>query len=189
MIVGDIGVFAIESAITEAFRSDSQLALGCFVIHVDGRSYGVKEPNASIMGCSFDEVGRRIQQRGSHSMSVFANVSAQQIVESYLDALFGNSPRAEYFGSSREGFVEALYSNAVTWAPDGDEAFDDGSFVLQFDVESRVRLIAFVNTDSPEDVPPALSEVRRQADQFYGLLSLWRNQFAVELESRLKQLS
>ena len=41
---------------------------------------------------------------------------------------------------------------ALVSAPDGDEAFDDGSYVLQFDVGDRVRLIAFKRPDQLVDL-------------------------------------
>ena len=56
-----------------------------------------------------------------------------------------------HFGLSETEFTETIYSNSLVGAPDGDEAFDDGSYVLQFDVGDRVRLIAFQRPDSPVD--------------------------------------
>jgi hypothetical protein len=41
------------------------------------------------------------------------------------------------------GLRDMIYSRHILWAPDGDAAFDDGSYILQFDVDERVRLIAF----------------------------------------------
>lgn len=56
MIVGSSSVFAIESEITEAVPGIGQLALGFFVIHISGQAFGVKEPDATMLGCSFGEV-------------------------------------------------------------------------------------------------------------------------------------
>lgn len=55
MIVGDHRIFAIESGITEAVESLPQLALGYFVIHVGGRAFGIRQPDASMLGCSFNQ--------------------------------------------------------------------------------------------------------------------------------------
>ena len=38
------------------------------------------------------------------------------------------------------------FYRTIVWAPDGDEAFDDGSYVLQVESGDQVRLIAFVGT-------------------------------------------
>jgi len=61
------------------------------------------------------------------------------------------------------------------WAPDDDEAFDDGSYVLQFDVEGRVRVIAFRSTEDYVHDPATLSDVWLPIQGFYGVLSQWRD--------------
>src|SRR5690242_20205886 len=53
-----------------------------------------------------------------------------------------------YFGMSEAQFTKTLHSNSLVWAPDGDEAFDDSGYVLQFDLGDLVRLIAFRRPDS-----------------------------------------
>src|SRR5580700_10908121 len=72
VIIGDPSVFAIESGITQAYDRLSQRALGFFVIPVGGRRFGVYKPDATMLGCSFDTVQRRIAERGTHTAS-FAN--------------------------------------------------------------------------------------------------------------------
>jgi hypothetical protein len=52
---------------------------------------------------------------------------------------------------SEAQFTKTLHSNSLVWAPDGDEAFDDSSNVLQFDIADPVRLIAFKRPDSLVD--------------------------------------
>jgi len=72
-------------------------------------------------------------------------------------------------------FTKTLYSNSLVWAPAGDEAFDDGSYVLRFDVGDRVRLIAVKRPDSQVD-PASVREVWISADIFYNALQ-WRDTF------------
>lgn len=72
----------------------------------------------------------------------------------------------------------------VVWAPDGDEAFDDGSFVLQFDEKDKVRVLAFRRGKGDSDISD-LAEVRLDPDEFYGVLGSWRSQFEIE---RMKAL-
>jgi hypothetical protein len=165
--------------------SISQRALGFFVIHLGGRIFGVKEPDASMLACSFGEVDDRVRRRGTHAVSFLDAIDAAQVAEAYLDAIYRDTPRTDFFGRSREEFSEAVFSNAVNWAPDGDEAFDDGSHVLQFDVGSRVRLVAFVNTDSPEDLCGTIIEEWLDADLFYDALSRWKMLFAAEWARKL----
>ena len=187
MIVGERSLFAIESEITRAVPNLSQRALGFFVIHISGRTFGIKQPDASMMGCSFNEVNDRLKRRGTHSTPVLDDIGAAEVAEAYLDAIHRDTVRTDYFGLSRTKFVETVYSNAVTWAPDGDEAFDDGSHVLQFDIGSRVRLVAFVNTASPDDMIGTISEEWLEAELFYNVLSRWREAFALEWAGRLEQ--
>ena len=66
--------------------------------------------------------------------------------------------------------------------PDGDEAFDDGSYVLQFDLGDRVRLIAFKRPESLVD-PASVREVWLSSDTFYNALREWRDTFLAEWES------
>jgi hypothetical protein len=89
-----------------------------------------------------------------------------------------------YFGMSQAQFTKTLHSNSLVWAPDGDEAFDDSSYVLQFDVGDRVRLIAFRRPDSRVD-PASVREVWISSDIFYNALRHWRDTFIAERESRI----
>lgn len=186
MIVGDCRVFAIESEITEATESLSQLVLGFFVIHIGGRAFGVRQPNASMLGCSFNEVEHRLRRWGTHASPIPLDVSAPEVATAYLDALYRDNARTDYFGLSQDQFVDALQSSGAIWAPDGDEAFDDGSHILQFDVDGRVRILAFLNTEEPDDFAQSIREEWMNADLFYAIVSGWKTLFAVERTGRLK---
>ncbi|MBA3040237.1 MAG: immunity 42 family protein [Alphaproteobacteria bacterium] len=189
MIVGDCCVFAIESRITDAVESLSQLALGSFFIHVGGRTYGSREPDASMLGCSFNEVEHRLQRRGTHQFPALADVAAADVTAAYLNAIYRDSPRMNYFGLSRQQFADALQSSGSIWAPDGDQAFDDGSHILQFDVGCRVRIIAFLNTESPGELSGTIREEWMDADLFYAIVSGWKTLFSIERASKLKAKS
>jgi hypothetical protein len=182
MTVGDTSIFAIESKITRAFERLSFRGLGFFVIHVAGQCYGIKSPDQSMLACSFDEVGRRIKGRGTHQ-APFAEAPAIDIANAYTNAVYlDNSGNETYFGMSDAQFTKTLYSNSLVWAPDGDEAFDDGSYVLQFDVGDRVRLIAFKRPDSLVDLA-SMREIWLSSDIFYSILRQWRDAFMAEWAS------
>ncbi|MVA80924.1 hypothetical protein GOZ89_15975 [Agrobacterium vitis] len=189
MIVGDCRVFAIESDITDAVENPSQLALGFFVIHVGGRIFGVRQPDASLLGCSFNQVEDRLQRRGTHLFDMLADIKAADVAVAYLDALYRDRPRTDYFGLSQQQFANTLHSSGSIWAPDGDEAFDDGSHILQFEVGSRVRIIAFSNTESPDDLSDAVKEEWMDADLFYAIVSGWKTLFEVDRSSRRRAKS
>jgi hypothetical protein len=181
MIVGDKSKFAIESQITQAYARLSFRALGFFVIHIGGHIYGLRKPDATMLACSFDEVQRRILRRGSH-IAPFANEpNAEKIACSFRDSVYSAAHESErFFGISRLHFSALFSSNELIWAPDGDEAFDDESYVLHFDIANRVRLIAFNCAESHYPVPHTLNDVWLEADEFYGVLEEWCKAFEAE---------
>lgn len=101
MIVGDCRIFAIESGITEAVESLSQLALGYFVIHVGGRAFGVRQPDASMLGFSFNEVERRLQRRGTHVPPIPLDVPATDVATAYLDAFYRDAGLVNHYPGRR----------------------------------------------------------------------------------------
>lgn len=65
MIVGDGSRFAIESSITEFCGSPSQIALGFFVVHVQGQSYGIRDLKATMLGLPLQTVSEFISHRST----------------------------------------------------------------------------------------------------------------------------
>jgi len=184
MIVGDPSVFAIESHITEAYQRPSQLALGFFVIHVSGFAFGVRTTDATMLACSYEAVLRRMDHRGKH-IAPFANELAGEIADAFRNAVYGEELRNNYFGLTHDQFSSFFEepSTDLIWAPDGDEAFDDGSYVLQFDVGQNVRLIAFRTFTSGAHDPRTLVDTWLAADDYYDALKRWREAFKSEWES------
>jgi hypothetical protein len=190
MITGDPLIFAIESAITQAYARVSLRALGFFVIHLAAQRYGVYRPDATMLACSFDGVEQRLARRGMHTTSFAAEAEAEKIAQAVYQSLWGAEQEQEQcFGMSEPEFHELVYSSHLEWAPDGDKAFDDGSHVLHFDVEDRVRLIAFkVNEQGDGFIPNSLCEVWLPADHFYHVLRQWRDAFQAEWAALPKTL-
>jgi hypothetical protein len=190
MIVGNPKVFAIESGIAQAFERPSVRALGFFVIHLGGIRYGSYAPKATLLACSFDEVKRRISDWGIHTAPFAEEPDARKISEAFRRAVFGEGEgdEVEFLGISRTDF-DGLFdrnSNSLMWAPDGDEAFDDGSYILQFDVAERVRLIAFRCTKEGVPDDSTLKDVWVSAATFYETLREWSQTFEKEWTSILK---
>lgn len=178
MIVGDSLVLAIETGITYAYRERGFMALGFFIIHVLGNEYGIREPNASMLANSYDAVKERLREKGEHAAFFSRHHSANEIATSFMDAVYGVNPDGRlYFGESLDVFTSILSSAKIVWAPDGDSAFDDGSYVLQFDVGDNVRVIAF---KSKNDAIEMLSDVFVDSAQFYKLLDEWVGAFENE---------
>jgi hypothetical protein len=185
LTIGDPQQFAIESCITQAYARLSFRALGYFLIHVGGFNYGVQSKDATMLACSFEEVGRRISRRGSHTAPFSNEPDAALIASAVYDAIYSAGDKAEApFGVSWPRLREIINTQRIQWAPDGDEAFDDGSRVLQFDVDRRVRIIAYkLETDSDgrhRPHPQTLRDHWMDADEFYGVLQKWRDDFETE---------
>ena len=181
MIFGDPSVFAIESSITRAYEAPSLRALGFFVLHISGRRYGVWSPEATLLACSFDEVQERITRRGAHTTPFATESDAGSIANAIRKAIYAPNQDCElFFGMLAPKFSEFVASQRLIWAPDGDEAFDDGSYVLQFDFENRVRLIAFKSGEEYHHDPLTISDRWLKADLFYGILGQWHEAFEAE---------
>jgi hypothetical protein len=185
-IVGHREVFAIEWCITEALESVSQIALGYFVVHINGKSFGVKSPDATLLGCSLYEVKERIAKRGAH-VATFSKKPAIEIADAYRNAIYSDLPlNAKLFELSVEEFTEIIFVQKIQWAPDGDAAFDDGGHILHFDDGLNVRLVAFSNEIKREDFLNSVVDINLDAANFYGTLEKWVVEFDVEREIALK---
>lgn len=182
MIVGDPAIFAIESKITEAYEPLGSLAIGYFVIHVGGRPYGVCEPDATLLACSFGEVENRISRRGRHTAPFATEVDAGKIADAFRDAIYSEAEGKRFFGIPLDEFAALFFpeSSDLMWAPDGDEAFDDGSYILQFDHLDRVRLIAFQSREDCRHDPNTLRDVWLAEYDFYQVLQTWCDAFLAE---------
>jgi hypothetical protein len=155
-----------------------------FNIHIDGIRYGVYEPDATMLACSFDEVKWRIDNRGKHIAPFASEPDAKRIADAYVNAIYGEVQASDYFGIPLPDFCEMIYSSEIRWAPDGDEAFDDGSYVLQFDIKDTVRLIAFKRGDGASLF--SLKDICLSADDFYKILQNWYDAFMTEWASSKK---
>jgi len=185
MIVGNTSTFAIESQMAQAFERLSFRALGSFTILIDGHRYGVYEPDATLLAVSFDEVQRRIRHRGNH-VTPFTDGDPGSVADAFRAAIYGEEYGSPYPGITAQEFANITHSSQITWAPDGDEAFDDGSYVLQFDSDGRVRLIGFKTGVNGRYDPSTLKDLWLESDQFYGVLHRWRADFLAEWKSSPK---
>ncbi|MCC6589863.1 MAG: hypothetical protein IT168_24425 [Bryobacterales bacterium] len=184
MTIGTPGVFAIESRITHAYDKLSLRALGCFLIYVAGFRYGVDADDATMLANSYDGVLDRTRRRGTHRV-VFAQEDAIDIADAVSASLYADCGQRQFFGFSQAELAALLTGTGVLWAPDGDEAFDDGSHVLQFDVDDRVRLLGF-RRESGTVSTASVSDIWLPEEQFYSTLQTWRNAFDKEWELQPK---
>jgi hypothetical protein len=136
-----------------------------------------------MLARSFDEVKDRVAMRGSHVVPFATEPDAGRIAAAFRNAIYGEDPSESHFGVPLAQFREMIYSKRIMWAPDGDEAFDDSSYVLQFDVKDHVRLIAFKSmTCFPYD-SATIRDTWIAADNFYDILQRWHEAFENEWAS------
>jgi Immunity protein 42 len=184
LTVGNPAIFALESHINVRYESLSQRALGFFVIHVNSLSFGIRSPEATLLACSFDSVQRRTNHRGQHVASFGPDADAMQLANAVIDSTYyEQNKNHKFFDISANEFVNTLAKNELLWAPDGDEAFDDGSHVLHFDVGDMVRLIAFKNPINFQHGISTLTEVWLKSVDFYNILNEWMHKFELEWKS------
>ena len=190
LMIGDTKIFAIESFIEKAYERPSFLALGYFVIHLGGKSYGVRENNATLLACSFDTVEDRIASRGKHVVPFSSVPNPVEIADAYrrIEYTGEHDPEELFFGLSAKQFSSAASKGKIAWAPDGDEAFDDGSYVLQMDIGDRVRLIGFTSQESHKETLQSVSEYWMSAEEYYKILSEWRDRFLAEWAAAPKEM-
>jgi len=180
VIVGDTQTLALKSCITQSYPNRGLLALGCFTIYVGGFRYGVDDPEATLLANSFDEVGRRIVDQGKRKVA-FSMAPAAEIADAAIAAVYADENDDELlFGLRRTDFRDLVYARRIVWAPDGAEAFDDGSRVLQLDVDDMVRVIGFRQASGYVHDPETLREIILQGERFYDILRTWRHKFEAE---------
>lgn len=190
MIVGNPRSFAIESEFSVAYERLSHRALGFFVIHLEGATYGVRSGDATLLACSFDEVEKRLRLRGTHTAPFALEPDAGAVADATAHALYGADDEShQLLGLPRAEFLRLLRSNEIVWAPDGDAAFDDGSCVLQFDEGDRVRVVGFRYNNHHRHIPHTLKDVWLKAAHFYEVLDRWRAEFAAQWTAADKEPS
>jgi Immunity protein 42 len=182
MIVGNPSTFAIESQIEKAFERVGSRALGFFNILIADYRYGVHGPDATLLAVSFDEVQRRISRRGRH-ITPFTEADPGVIADAFRAAIYGKEYGSPFPQMALEDFADIVHSSRIEWAPDGDEAFDDSSYVLQFDTGNRVRLIGFRTKPDGRYDHSTLKDLWLESEEFYGVLHRWHSDFLAEWES------
>jgi hypothetical protein len=118
LIIGDLSTFTIESHVSKSYARPSLRALGSFILHVGGRSYGVQSEEATMLACSFDEVGRRLSRRGTHVAPFGDAPDALTVGEAIYNATYGaDGALCSIPGLSLNQVKEIVDFNHLQWAP------------------------------------------------------------------------
>lgn len=179
-LVGNPATFAVESCITEAYETPSLVGLGAFMVYVAGSCYGRRAQDSTHLANPRDGIKRRIADRGRHVAPFSQRPSASEIAHAFRNAVYAEQQDPEFFGLTPTDFKTLIDSNQLEdWSPDA--AFDDGSHILQFDVDDRVRLIAYKSWNLNNDFDPAtLKDIWLPSDVFYATLQRWHDLFCAE---------
>src|SRR5262249_23603083 len=122
-----------------------------------------------------------------HVASFSREADAGLIADAMVQSVYASDESEEQLlGLSRGELRGLLYSNNIIWAPDGDQAFDDGSCVVQFDNPGSVRIIGFKFDASFHHIPNTLRDISLDADKFYGILEEWLAEFEAEWAAAAK---
>lgn len=181
MLVGDQNIFAIESGVMKSYPRKGSLALGYFLIYVGNMKYGVKEADATMLGCSYGEVQRRLSKRGTHNFEL-ARLEGTELAQLLYSSVYYDIDKPRSSVGCSEQALKQFWDNNITWAPDGDEAFDDGSHVYQFDIGETVRILAFKTCDGTYEIDQkTFRDITLDSYIFYGVLQEWQNSFQESL--------
>ncbi len=176
--------FYLESYVDSYLPNISQMAIGYFNISIGGRVFGVRKNDATLLACSYDAVLRRLKGRNAHTLSFGETFPPNVFVAALLRSHLGDLSHGLLLSDEEfEEFRAKLFSNDIFWAPDGDAAFDDGSYVIQIDCKDIVRVIGFTYGKSRNETLASVSEVWIESDDFYAVLEKWSKCFLAEWES------
>jgi Immunity protein 42 len=185
MIIGRPQSFEIEYRITAIGDAISRNALGCFILHINGASFGLHEPDATPLGPAYADIKKRIARRGLHTVPFAAHPNAGEIIDTIYEGMYYLEPMHDsFFGIPGEEFSDLVQESRCQWHRYCGSAFDDGSGIRHFDVGDMVRLIA----DKPPPVdwtrckewkhdPATLVDIWITADDFYSVLAEWVNAY------------
>lgn len=185
---GNADIFAIESLMAQPVLNDSQCGIGYFVLYVNSMMYGCRELDSTCLGCSYNEVKQRLRNRGKHVLEI-PIADPVHFARSAIACMYGSEDDgAGYDFLDKECFLDILAQSGAWWAPDGDEAFDDGSNVFQIDCAESVRIIAFKRGAAGSVDESSLRDLTLDATAFYTILEQWIRDFEMDWRKRKGQL-
>jgi len=177
--------FAIKSFISSAYINESIMAIGYFLIEIKGVTYGVKKDDATALGNSYGAVIHRLELEGKHiAPTELIILPSLELAQTTYNSLYGRLDKqgSWEYDISCEKLADTIYGNNLIWAPDGDEAFDDGSFVFQFDIDDKtVRLIGYGTNDDYS--VHTVRDLIISSDEYYSTLKEWSDGFYMEWQS------
>lgn len=141
MIIGDKQIFAIDfkiyTPIDNFFIGD-----GYFLVYIDGFEYGIKKSNATVFGSIEWELKTEFMNHVNNENLELCGFSRQNICDVYYDKHYreiNDFSIDDYEAISKT--LEESPKSIKEWSL--ETAFDDGSFVLQYNTKNEICLLGF----------------------------------------------
>lgn len=151
MLFGNKEKFAIEFEVKEIYHDKRFIGDGFFVVYIDGFMYGRKEDDATSFGAIRGTL-RESHDSFFHLKNPFFHYKDFETCDKYYDCSYRlvNRYTEDNLKDFRDVYKIGYEHNGerfiVSWAQ-MEEAFDDGSFVLQLNEGDSVRLLGFKTSD------------------------------------------
>lgn len=174
-MTGDVRTFAIDTALHPECLRTHQEAFGRHQLWVGGQVYGRHDEDASCLAATFDNTVRIFQERGSFELP--GPISPIEALELAHKVIFLGD---ELLPMHLRPFINSCgYWSRRLLAPDGEEAFDDGAFVMP--IEHRGDVIIAAAFSNAHGLIGPISEARMIADDFYQVLGGWINWYRTQM--------
>ena len=134
MVLGNTNRFAIEVNVNNLFH-DEYIGEGNFIVHINNFSYGLREEYATVYLCIID-ILKNFHLEFKNTDLGLEKFSKNEIAMYHYMQKYGEVDSTEY-----DKFLLQKTQHLTEWLP--ESAFDDGSHVLHFDVDEKVRLIGY----------------------------------------------
>ncbi|MCA9290144.1 MAG: hypothetical protein KDA25_03385 [Phycisphaerales bacterium] len=165
-LFGDQQRFAVEVRYGSDSARDIGSAFGRFRLWIRGQSFGCPGDSSSCFAPSGESLRQRWRQRGQHHADWVDRerplAALREVHE--LVYLLTDDDLAER-GLQPNRVAEAVN---LMMAPDGSEAFDDGSLVIQWDTDDQVIVAGTIVTD--EGVDDSIALIALANNEFYGII-------------------
>lgn len=165
MIFGSKAIFAIEVEVNNCFY-DKFIGEGKFLVYIYDTAYGLDKNYATTFLCIMDDL-RKFSQNSSNVDVDLSNYTAYEIAMCYYCQNYSEQDLSMYSDD-----LLRKSKKLEVWAPEA--AFDDGSYLIQFDNNGKTRLVAFKSC-SKEGIctvkKKSVSEITLDSNEFKKILS------------------
>jgi hypothetical protein len=179
MTIGDINIFALEYSIIEYYDS-RYIGDGKFIVYINGTKYGKSNNNSTTFSSIIPSLGQRANT-SNLTDPIFEKYPPYDLAFACYDSYYGENPKEVYLGLNREHFLVLKRNNKIEWHG-MDEAFDDGSFIIQLNnANNEISLIGYRAISSNPSQIEELNSIKLK----YSIFSEIINQFIESIKNEM----